>query len=243
MKEAVKAANAGGDPQAAVLGAVSVIFWSLIIVVSFKYAILILRADNRGEGGIFSLFALVRRHGRWAVFLAIVGGAALLADGMITPPISVISAVEGLKNLPGMQGISDWDIVGIGIGIISILFFFQQFGSSSIGKAFGPIMTIWFLMLGMFGIGLGLGQLMQSLTLAAQNAVKPYYMGVATSAATFFRQIGGTMGTAVLLSVLFTVMPTNIQNSMSDEEELSSALDAALRHPIARTIHHHQLGS
>jgi hypothetical protein len=92
---------------------------------------------------------------------------------------------------------------------------------------------LWFLMLGMFGIGLGLGQLMQTLTLAAQNSVSPRDIGVATSAATFFRQIGGTMGTAVLLSVLFTLMPTNITSAMQNESDLKSALNAALTPSVA----------
>lgn len=87
---------------------------------------------------------------------------------------------------------------------------------------------LWFLMIGMFIIGSGLGQLMQSLTLAAQSSVEPHDMGVATSAATFFRQIGGTMGTAVLLSVLFTAMPTNIMKATGNETDLRQALDAAL---------------
>lgn len=93
---------------------------------------------------------------------------------------------------------------------------------------------LWFLMIGMFIIGTGLGQLMQSLTLAAQNSVAPRYMGVATSAATFFRQIGGTMGTAVLLSILFSVMPTNISNAMSDQDDLHAGLDAALTPAVAQ---------
>ncbi|UXN21401.1 MFS transporter [Curtobacterium flaccumfaciens] len=92
---------------------------------------------------------------------------------------------------------------------------------------------LWFLMLGMFGIGLGLGQLMQTLTLAAQNSVSPRDIGVATSAATFFRQIGGTMGTAVLLSVLFTLMPTNISAAMQNESDLKSALNAAMTPSVA----------
>ena len=135
-----------------ILGALSCIIWTLTLQTTVKYVVLTLRADNRGEGGIFSLYALVRRHGCWAVFLSIVGGAALLADGMITPPISVISAVEGLRNIPALKHITDFTIVGIGIGIISVLFFFQQFGTLFIGKAFGPIMMVWFIMLGALGI-------------------------------------------------------------------------------------------
>jgi KUP system potassium uptake protein len=135
-----------------IIGALSCIIWTLTLQTTIKYVALTLKADNRGEGGIFSLFALVRRHGRWAVFLAMVGGAALLADGMITPPISVISALEGLRNIPIIHDIEDWTIVGIGLGIIAILFFFQQFGTAFIGRAFGPIMTVWFLMLGLLGL-------------------------------------------------------------------------------------------
>ncbi len=135
-----------------IIGALSCIIWTLTLQTTIKYVALTLKADNKGEGGIFSLYALIRRHGRWAVFLAMVGGAALLADGMITPPISVISAVEGLRNIPALKGTSDNVIVGVGLGIISILFFFQQFGTAFIGKAFGPIMTIWFIMLGVLGV-------------------------------------------------------------------------------------------
>lgn len=135
-----------------IIGALSCIIWTLTLQTTIKYVLLTLKADNRGEGGIFSLYALIRRHGRWAVFLSMVGGAALLADGMITPPISVISAVEGLRNIPGLHHISDLTIVGIGLGIIAILFFFQQFGTAFIGKSFGPVMTIWFLMLAVLGL-------------------------------------------------------------------------------------------
>lgn len=135
-----------------IIGALSCIIWTLTLQTTIKYVALTLKADNRGEGGIFSLFALIRRHGRWAVFLAMVGGAALLADGMITPPISVISALEGLHNIPVLRDIEMWTIVGLGLGIIGILFFFQQFGTAFIGRAFGPIMTVWFLMLAALGL-------------------------------------------------------------------------------------------
>ena len=89
-----------------IIGALSCIIWTLTLQTTIKYVMLTLRADNNGEGGIFSLFALVRRHAPWPVFLAMIGGAALLADGMITPPISVISAVEGLRNIPALSEIS-----------------------------------------------------------------------------------------------------------------------------------------
>ena len=134
-----------------VVGSLSCIIWTLTLQTTLKYVILTLRADNRGEGGIFSLFALVRRRRRWLVFAAMIGGAALLADGMITPPISVTSAIEGLRNIPALGRISDRTIVGIVLGIIAALFFLQQFGTASIGKLFGPVMTLWFLMLAVLG--------------------------------------------------------------------------------------------
>ena len=134
-----------------VLGSLSCVIWTLTLQTTIKYVVLTLRADNRGEGGIFSLFALVRRRRKWLVFAAMIGGAALLADGMITPPISVTSAVEGLRNIPALGSISDNTIVGIVLGIIGALFFMQQFGTTSIGKLFGPIMTLWFIMLSVLG--------------------------------------------------------------------------------------------
>lgn len=135
-----------------VLGALSLIIWTLTLQTTIKYVVLTLNADNRGEGGIFSLFALVRRRRKWLVIAAMVGGAALLADGMITPPISVTSAVEGLKQVPVLSSISQSTIVYIVVGILSLLFF-QQFGTAFIGKFFGPIMTCWFLMLAIVGLG------------------------------------------------------------------------------------------
>lgn len=134
-----------------VLGSLSCIIWTLTLQTTLKYVVLTLKADNRGEGGIFSLYALVRRQRRWLVIPAMLGGAALLADGMITPPISVTSAIEGLRNIEGIGRIEDNTIVYIVIGIISVLFFLQQFGTASIGKMFGPIMFCWFCMLAVLG--------------------------------------------------------------------------------------------
>jgi len=113
--------------------------------------VLTLRADNKGEGGIFSLYTLVRRQKKWLVIPAMLGGAALLADGMITPPITVTAAVEGLDNIPILHGIELRTIIFIVIGILAVLFFMQQFGTASIGKMFGPIMVVWFTMLGVLG--------------------------------------------------------------------------------------------
>lgn len=136
-----------------IIGSISCVIWTLTLQTTIKYVILTLQADNKGEGGIFSLYALVRRRKKWLVIPAMIGGAALLADGMITPPISVASAVEGLKQLPKL-GLTDGSstIVYIVIAILTFLFLLQQFGTSSIGKMFGPIMTIWFFMLATLGI-------------------------------------------------------------------------------------------
>jgi KUP system potassium uptake protein len=134
--------------ESVVLGGVSCIFWTLTLQTTIKYVIITLQADNKGEGGIFSLFSLVRRRAKWLIVPAVVGGCALLADGIITPPITISSAIEGLHtiypNLPTMSVV---------IAIIAGLFFIQQFGTSLVGRAFGPIMFIWFTMMGVLGIG------------------------------------------------------------------------------------------
>ena len=135
-----------------ILGGISCIFWTLTLQTTVKYVILTLRADNRGEGGIFSLYTLARRRKKWLVAPAMIGGAALLADGMITPPISVTSAVEGLAQLPKFAQIQEIQIVYIVLGILAVLFFMQQFGTAAIGKLFGPVMFIWFGMLAVLGI-------------------------------------------------------------------------------------------
>lgn len=130
-----------------VLGGVSLVFWTLLIQTTIKYVFLVLRADNNGEGGIFSLYSLVRRRQRWLLIPALLGGAAMLAEGMITPPISVSSAVEGLAiKYPGIP------TMGITIVIISILFFIQRFGTATVGRSFGPVMLIWFTMLAVLGV-------------------------------------------------------------------------------------------
>ena len=138
-----------------VYGGVSCIFWTLVLQTSVKYIWLTLQADNDGEGGIFSLYALVRRYSKNLVIPTILGATALLADGIITPPISVASAIEGLSMVKGLeQSIVAGNslTVGIVILILSCLFFFQRFGTQVIGKAFGPIMAIWFGMLFLIGI-------------------------------------------------------------------------------------------
>ncbi len=147
-----------------VFGGISCVFWTLTLQTTVKYVILTLRADNNGEGGIFSLYTLVRHKGRLLALIAIIGGSALLADGIITPPISVSSAIEGLRiiypNIPTLSII---------IAIITSLFALQILGTSKVGKAFGPIMLLWFSMLGLLGV---LSIISNPQVLAALN---PYY--------------------------------------------------------------------
>ena len=152
-----------------ILGTLSLIIWTITLQTTIKYVILVLRADNKGEGGIFSLFALVRRRKKWLVIPAMIGGAALLADGIITPPISITSAVEGLRELDKFKDISTNTVVYIVLGIISVFFFAQQFGTSSIGKLFGPFMGVWFAMLAVLGI------VHITDDLSVFNSLNPYY--------------------------------------------------------------------
>lgn len=135
-----------------IIGGLSCIIWTLTLQTTLKYVILTLKADNKGEGGIFSLYTLVRRQKKWLVIPAMIGGAALLADGMITPPISVTSAIEGLKQIDYFKYITQSEVLYIVLIILVILFFLQRFGSGSIGRLFGPIMSIWFCMLAVLGI-------------------------------------------------------------------------------------------
>jgi KUP system potassium uptake protein len=134
-----------------IIGSLSCIIWTITLQTTIKYVWLVLKADNRGEGGTFALYALVRRQKRWLVIPAMIGGSALLADGIITPPISITSAVEGLKELPTFHNIEEY-VVYIVLIILGLFFFLQQFGSASIGKFFGPMMSIWFSMLAVLGI-------------------------------------------------------------------------------------------
>lgn len=134
-----------------IVGTLSCIIWTLTLQTTIKYVMLILRADNRGEGGTFALYALVRRRRKWLVFPAMIGGAALMADGIITPPMTITSAIEGLQILPELKHMPTSTIVWIVLGILTVFFFLQQFGTASIGKIFGPVMFIWFTMLAVFG--------------------------------------------------------------------------------------------
>src|SRR5258708_16090729 len=145
----------GGVKEELVLGAISCVFWTLTLQTTFKYVIITLRADNKGEGGVFSLYALVRRYGKKLVYPAIIGAGTLLADGIITPPITVTSAIEGLNMVKGLdQHIIPGNnlVVEIVLVILLLLFIFQRFGTKVVGGAFGPIMALWFAMLAYSGL-------------------------------------------------------------------------------------------
>jgi KUP system potassium uptake protein len=130
-----------------VYGGISCVFWTLTLQTTLKYVILTLQADNNGEGGIFSLYTLVRTKGRLLAIIAIIGGSALLADGIITPPISVSSAIEGLRII-----YPEIPTLPIVVVIITFLFALQILGSNKVGKGFGPMMLLWFSMLGILGL-------------------------------------------------------------------------------------------
>ena len=129
-----------------IYGGLSCVFWTLTLQTTIKYVIITLKADNKGEGGIFSLFALIRKKSAWAAVLTMIGGAALLADGVITPAITVTSSIEGLRLFN-----PEISVVPIVLVIFVAVFFMQQFGTNFVGVAFGPMMVIWFLMLGILG--------------------------------------------------------------------------------------------
>ncbi|WP_295728027.1 KUP/HAK/KT family potassium transporter [uncultured Limosilactobacillus sp.] len=151
--------NDAGGTQALtenyIIGGVSLVFWTLMLMTTVKYVLIALRADNNGEGGIFALYALVRHQARWLIVPALIGGAALLADGTLTPAVTVTTAIEGLKGINLGSSVlvhNQTEVVWITFGILLILFMVQRFGTSAIGKTFGPLMLIWFLFLAIFGV-------------------------------------------------------------------------------------------
>lgn len=133
--------------ESTILGALSCIIWTLTLQTTIKYVCVALRADNNGEGGILALYALLRRlKSKWIYLLAIIGASTLLADGIITPAITVTTAIEGLESIsPNLP------VIPITLAIITIIFFVQRFGTESIGKSFGVFMLLWFLLLGVVG--------------------------------------------------------------------------------------------
>lgn len=137
-----------------VLGALSLIIWTLTLITTIKYVVVAMKADNHNEGGIFALYSLVKRSAKWLIIPAMIGGAALLADGILTPAVTVTTAIEGLRTIPvahAVIGDKQNIVVIITIAILCTLFALQKAGTSTIGKAFGPVMTLWFLFLGSMG--------------------------------------------------------------------------------------------
>ena len=162
----VKAIISGAEQfdKLLIYGALSCVFWTLTLQTTFKYVFITLRADNHGEGGIFALFALMKKKSSWAAVLTMIGGGALLADGVITPSITVTSSIEGLRLIN-----PEIPVLPVVLIIITALFFVQQFGTNLIGKSFGPIMVIWFGMLAVLGFA--------QLTTYPEilNSLNPYY--------------------------------------------------------------------
>lgn len=166
--------NQGGLSQvseAFILGSVSLIIWTLTLITTIKYVLIALKADNHHEGGIFSLFTLVRRMSRWLIIPAMLGGATLLSDGALTPAVTVTSAIEGLKAVPELSSIyqNQTNVILTTLLILMVLFGLQRFGTGVIGKLFGPVMLVWFSVLGISG-------LLNSLQhLEILKAINPYY--------------------------------------------------------------------
>ena len=200
MREALHHSRSGGASELAVLGVVSLVVWALILVVTLKYVLLLMRADNKGEGGTLALMALARKtlakpNGKRSAtvfFLGVIGAALFYGDGIITPAISVLSAVEGLKDAPGLGGRVDSWIVPISAGILIALFLVQSRGTHRMAAFFGPITLVWFLVLG----GLGLYHLFDDLSIF--RALSPHY-GV------MFLIQNGFLGFVILGSVFLAV--------------------------------------
>ena len=154
-----------------ILGSISLIFWTLTLITTMKYVIITLKADNHHEGGIFSLYTLVRKMARWLMIPALIGGATLLSDGALTPAVTVTSAVEGLKSVPALQDYygNQSLVIVTTLVILTLLFSIQRYGTGFVGKVFGPVMLIWFSFLGISGF-------LNSLTdLSVFKAINPYY--------------------------------------------------------------------
>ena len=157
VMKSIVAGNGGliSVSESMILGALSLVIWTMTLVTTVKYVLIAMKADNHNEGGIFALYSLVRRCAKWLILPAMVGGAALLADGILTPAVTVTAAIEGLRTTDfgyALVGDGQSRVIAITIAIICGLFFVQQAGTSRIGKLFGPIMTLWFVFLGVAGI-------------------------------------------------------------------------------------------
>ncbi len=157
VMKAIVAGNGGLESlsESFIIGALSLVIWTVTLLTTIKYVLIAMQADNHGEGGIFSLYALVHRRAKWLIIPAMIGGAALLADGILTPAVTVTSAVEGLRSIPVFDvllGEGQGAILAITLTIISALFIIQRLGTKTIGKAFGPIMALWFSFIGLLGL-------------------------------------------------------------------------------------------
>ena len=157
VTKALVAGNGGimSVNQEFVLGALSLVIWTVTLLTTVKYVLISLKADNHGEGGIFALYSIVRRFGKWLIIPAMLGGSALLADGILTPAVTVTTAIEGLRTIPEVYqviGDNQMNVVAITLAIICLLFVVQRAGTSKIGRAFGPVMTLWFIFLGVMGL-------------------------------------------------------------------------------------------
>jgi KUP system potassium uptake protein len=145
-----------------IVGSLSLVIWTITLLTTVKHVLIALRADNHGEGGIFALYSLIRNCGKWLIIPTMIGGCTMLADGVLTPAVTVTTAVEGLRSIDAVNdflGSGQHLVVVITLAIISLLFIIQRSGTSSIGKMFGPVMMVWFLFLGVTGIWLTLGDL------------------------------------------------------------------------------------
>jgi KUP system potassium uptake protein len=196
MREALAHSRSGGQAELAVLGVVSLVFWALILVVTLKYVVFLMKADNKGEGGTLSLMALaqhaVGRRSALIFILGVCGAALFYGDGIITPAVSVMGAVEGLKDAPGLGGRVDAFILPIAAGILIGLFLIQSRGTASVAKWFGPLTTVWFLVLG----ALGLYHIFDDVSIL--RALSPHY-GV------LFLIDNGFLGFVILGSVFLAV--------------------------------------
>jgi K+ transporter len=196
MREALHHSRSGGQAELAVLGVVSLVFWALILVVTVKYVLFLMRADNKGEGGTLALTALAQRamgHKSAVVFfLGMCGAALFYGDGIITPAVSVLSAVEGLRDAPGLSGRLDAFVLPIAAGILIGLFLIQSRGTGSVARFFGPLTALWFLILA----GLGLYHLFDDVSIV--RALLPHY-GV------MFLFDNGFLGFVILGSVFLAV--------------------------------------
>ncbi|HEV7227683.1 potassium transporter Kup [Brevundimonas sp.] len=196
MREALAHSRSGGQAELAVLGVVSLVFWALILVVTLKYVVFLMKADNKGEGGTLSLMALAQhaigRRSALIFLLGVCGAALFYGDGIITPAVSVLGAVEGLKDAPGLAGRVDGFILPIAAGILIGLFLIQSRGTASMARWFGPLTTVWFLILG----GLGIYHIFDDVSIL--RALSPHY-GV------LFLIDNGFLGFVILGSVFLAV--------------------------------------